>query len=138
MRNGWFSDWMLRATGEATMTKSPKTALHRRPAASSTALGPPLDAFFTFNQNALERWVQAMIEISQEIAQFTQARLEEDVAAWVRFAGCRSPDEALECQQHFLERASGQYLMESNRLSQMIAGLTSAGASPARHAGTPS
>lgn len=119
------------------MTKSARAAL-QRPAAATTALGPPLDSFFTVNREAFERWVQGMMEISQEIAQFTQTRLQEDAAAWAKLASCRTPNEAFECQQHFLERAAGQYLAESNRLSQMIVGLASAGTPSAQHASTPS
>lgn len=116
------------------MMKSPKTAAARRAAAPAMVMEPSVDAFFAVNRNALDRWVQGMIEISQEIAQFTQARLEEDAAAWISLAGCRSPNEAFEWQQRFLERASGQYLVESNRLSQIIAGLAGGGGSVARQA----
>jgi len=118
------------------MTKA-KAALQRQPAAAAAALEQPLDSFFAINRAAFERWMQGMMEISQEIAQFTQARLEEDAAAWVKLAGCRTPNEAFECQQRFLEKASGQYLAETNRLSQIMAGLANAGASGAQQAGMP-
>lgn len=85
---------------------------------------------FDINQQAFGRWLQGTIEISQEIAQFTQSRLQEDAAAWMQLAGCRSIDELIECQQRFAEKALRQYFDEATKLTQLIAGLTSASPPP--------
>ncbi|MGO8915561.1 MAG: phasin family protein [Stellaceae bacterium] len=118
------------------MAKGAKVARARQPAATPPA--PPFDALFTINGNAFDRWIKGMMEISQEIAQFTQIRLEEDAAAWMKLASCRTPNEAFDCQQRFFERASGEYLAETNRLTQLIMSLASGKVPPAEHASTPS
>jgi hypothetical protein len=64
------------------------------------------------NQRAFARWFQGMNALSQEIAQFTQSRLQEDMAAWSTLASCKSPADALECQQRFAEKATAGYVAE--------------------------
>jgi hypothetical protein len=71
------------------------------------------------------QWLSGMTELSQEIARFTQQRLQEDAEAWMRLASCRSVEEAFACQQHFAETAMKQYFDEATRLSQLFAGLAS-------------
>lgn len=79
--------------------------------------------FFEVNQRALEQWFHGMSEITQEIAQFTQQRLQQDGQAWMRLAECRSADELFACQQRFAENAVKQYFDEATKLSQLIAGM---------------
>jgi hypothetical protein len=71
------------------------------------------------------QWLNGMTELSQEIARFTQQRLQEDAEAWMRLATCRSVEEAFACQQHFAETAMKQYFDEATRLSQLFAGMAS-------------
>lgn len=85
---------------------------------------------FDLNQQTFERWLQGTMEISQEIAQFTQSRLQEDAAAWMQLAGCRSIEELIECQQRFAEKALRQYFDEATKLAQLIVGLAGASAPP--------
>lgn len=79
------------------------------------------------NQQAMSRWMRALLALSQEVAQFTQMRLQEDAAAWSALAACRSPDEVLECQRRFSAKASEQYYDEIGKLSQMIMRVASEG-----------
>jgi phasin family protein len=79
------------------------------------------------NQRAFARWFQGMNALSQEIAQFTQSRLREDMAAWSTLASCNSPADALECQQRFAEKAIAGYVAEVTKLSQMMMSLASEG-----------
>jgi len=79
------------------------------------------------NRQAMSRWMRALLALSQEVAQFTQTRLQEDAAAWSALAACRSPDEVLECQRRFSAKASEQYYEEIGKLSQMMMRATGEG-----------
>jgi hypothetical protein len=79
------------------------------------------------NQRAFARWFHGMNALSQEIAQFTQSRLQEDLAAWSTLASCDSPAAALECQRRFAEKATAGYVAEVTKLSQMMMSLASEG-----------
>jgi phasin family protein len=85
------------------------------------------------------RWLQGMFALSHEITQFTQGRLQEDMAAWSALATCRNPEEAIDCQRRFAAKATEQYAEEIGKLSQMMVGMTAAGHAPLQqqpHAGT--
>jgi phasin family protein len=79
------------------------------------------------NQRAFAHWFQGMNALSQEIAQFTQSRLQEDIAAWSTLASCNSPEAALECQRRFAAKATAGYVAEVTKLSQMMMSLASEG-----------
>jgi phasin protein len=64
------------------------------------------------NQQAFARWLEGMFALSLEITQFTQLRLQEDIATWLTLATCHSPEQALDCQQRFVARISDQYSAE--------------------------
>jgi hypothetical protein len=114
------------------MTRDP-TAIHAaRPKPPAEATLPNLGPLLEANQLGLARWFHGMFEISQEISQFAQNRLREDAAAWLQLASCRSAEDALDCQQRFVERAMRQYFEEATRLSQLAMNVASAGA-PATH-----
>ena len=59
-----------------------------KPAPTEPAQAPTDDwtssyaAFLEGNQQALTRWMQGTMAISQEITRFAQGRLQEDMAAW--------------------------------------------------------
>jgi hypothetical protein len=98
-----------------------------RPQRKSKAAEPPTDVGYgptvAASQQAWERWLGSLTELSREIMQFTQHRWQEDTEAWLRIASCRSPDEAMACQQRFTETALKEYFDEAGRLSQLIVGL---------------
>ncbi len=102
----------------------------KRPAPSAPA-AQSYDALMEGSREAFERWFRGMAELSQELLQFTQARWQEDVEAWVRLASLRHPDEVLQFQQRFAERATKEYMEEFNRLSHIVAGMTAATTVPA-------
>ena len=79
------------------------------------------------NQRAFARWLNGMNALSQEIAQFTQSRLQEDMAAWSTLAGCNNPEDALECQRRLAEKATAGYLAEVTKLSTMMVSLANEG-----------
>lgn len=82
---------------------------------------------FEANQRAFARWFQGMNALSREITQFTQNRLQEDMAAWSTLASCKSPEDAFECQRRFAEKATSQYSDEITKLSQLMASLAADG-----------
>jgi len=79
------------------------------------------------NQRVFTRWFHGMNALSREIAQFTQNRLQEDMAAWSTLAGCNSPEVAFECQRRFAQQATAGYVAEVAKLSQMMVSLASEG-----------
>jgi hypothetical protein len=81
------------------------------------------------NEQAFARWLRGMFAVAQEIAQFTQLRLQEDMAALSTLAACASPEQALECQRRFAARAGEQYGGEMTKLSQMMISVANQGLS---------
>ena len=75
-----------------------------------------------FDQEGIERWTRGMSAFATEMTSFVQARLQTNMEAWTKLATCRSPSEALECQQHYAEKAMTDYLDAFSRLSQMTMG----------------
>jgi hypothetical protein len=100
-----------------------------RPQRKQKAATPPTDVGYgpavAASQQTWERWLGSLTELSREITQFTQHRWQEDTEAWLRIASCRSPSEALACQQRFTETALKEYFDEAGRLSQLFVGLAS-------------
>lgn len=83
------------------------------------SLVPNYAAFLT-GQDAFARWVQGMVTLSQEIARFTQSRVQEDFTAWWALAFCRSPEDAVTLQQRFAAKAIEEYSEEIAKLSQTM------------------
>jgi len=102
---------------DAKGARSPKS----RP--PTDAWSPVYAAMLGGNQHALTHWLQGIFALSQEITQFAQARLQEDMAAWSTLAACRSPEEAVDCQRHYAAKAAEQYTEEMTKLSRMIVGV---------------
>ena len=81
------------------------------------------------NEQAFARWLRGMFAVAQEITQFTQLRLQEDMAALSTLAVCASPEQALECQRRFAAKAGEQYAGEMTKLSQMMISVANQGLS---------
>ena len=79
------------------------------------------------NQHAFARWLEGMLALSQEITQFTQVRLQEDMAAWSTLAACNNPEQAFECQRRFAAKMSSQYSEEIAKLSKMMVNIAGDG-----------
>jgi phasin protein len=95
-------------------------AKHAQPAKGTPPTGgsaPDYGFLLEANQLAFARWLNGVNALSQEIAQFTQGRLQEDMAAWSTLASCSSPEAAFECQQRLAEKAT------AGRGRSLIAGL---------------
>jgi len=86
-----------------------------------TAMAAPSPAPYV---GTTEQWLRGAMEISQEVAEFTCAQLEEGAAAWMGLFDCRSPLEAFEWQHRVVTRASEEYLAESGRIARMMSSLT--------------
>ena len=105
-------------------------AKHTQPAKGTTpasGLTPGYSLILAANQRAFARWLNGMNGLSQEIAQFTQSRLQEDMAAWSTLASCKNPQDAFECQRRFAEKATAGYLAEVAKLSTMMINLANEG-----------
>lgn len=79
------------------------------------------------NGRAFARWFNGMNALSQEIAQFTQGRLQEDMAAWSALTRCNKPEDAFECQRRFAEKATVGYAAEGTKLWHMMMSLANEG-----------
>ena len=88
-----------------------------------------------FDHDGVERWTRSMSVFADEITHFVQARLQSDMATWAEFAACRSPNEALECQQRFAEKAWADYLGEIDKLSRLTMDAATEASSPRRRQG---
>ncbi len=108
------------------MTHEAKNAQPRKAAPANGGMAN-YGFLFEANQRAFARWFQGMSTLSQEITQFTQSRLQEDMATWTTLASCKSPEDAFECQRRFAEKATSQYSEEITKLSRLMAGLAADG-----------
>lgn len=112
---------------EEAMTHEAKPAQLRKVSSPANGGASGYGFLFEANQRAFARWFQGISALSQEITQFTQSRLQEDMAAWSTLARCKSPEDAFECQRHFAEKATSQYSEEITKLSRLMAGLATDG-----------
>jgi hypothetical protein len=108
-------------------------AAQRHSATRKEAWAPLYGPLFEGPQHAWARWLQALFAVSQEISQFTQHRLQEDMAAWAAMATCHNPEEAMACQRRFAEKATTQYTEEINKLSQMMMNIAGENMSAVQH-----
>jgi Phasin protein len=113
------------------------------PAPSKTAADPRAAIYATLfesNQHAFARWLSGMFALSQEITQFTQSRLQEDMAVWSTLATCSSPEQAVDCQRRFAAKMADQYSDEIAKLSRMMMSIAAEGLTqlPQRSAVDPS
>jgi hypothetical protein len=112
------------------MTNEAKHAQPARGTPPTSAWTPNYGFLLEANQLAFARWLNGVNVLSQEIAQFTQTRLQEDMAAWSTLASCSSPEDAFECQRRLAERATAGYVAEVTKLSQMMMNLAGEGLEP--------
>jgi len=115
------------------MSEHVTSAHARKRAVAAATEAPGVGSIFEVNRQTFDSWIRGVMEISQEMVEFTQARFQEDAAAWMKLAACRSPDEAMSCQQRFAETAAKQYLAEAEKLSQLIVDIASGVAATKRH-----
>ncbi len=72
------------------------------------------------NHNAVGRWMETLLAMTQEITSFTQHRFQEDMDALFALAACRNPAQAIEQQQRFVAKASQEYTDEITKLGRMV------------------
>lgn len=89
-----------------------------------TSRGPePSAAFddvFAFNRNAFGSWARNMSKLSQEMAQFMQARLKQEAAMWEKLAACRDASEVIQCQSEFASKTGTDYVDAAQKLSRLM------------------
>ena len=121
------------------MTNQAKHAQPAKGTPPASGAAPNYGLLLEANQLAFARWLNGVNVLSHEIAQFTQMRLQEDMAAWSMLASCSSPEDAFECQRRLAEKATAGYVAEVAKLSQMMMSLASEGLEPRQrdaHAGS--
>jgi hypothetical protein len=111
-------------TGRPAMERSPlarpKVPLPG-PEASAPGYGFLLDA------SVFTSWFRGVGVLSGEMTRFMLDRLSEDMAAWSMLAACKTPEEAIECQRRFAEKAPARYAEEIATLSRLMLNLATEG-----------
>ena len=94
---------------------------------------------------ALGSWTQSSaatmkdsFELAHEMLTFSQVRLQANIDTWQALVTCRNPSDFLECQKAFAEKATAQYLDETNKLTTGVMGIISTAAAPLRESATKS
>ncbi|HEY3919331.1 MAG TPA: phasin family protein [Stellaceae bacterium] len=87
------------------------------PAAEPTAA---FDGVFDFNRNAFGSWARNMSKLSQEMAQFMQARLKQEAAMWEKLASCHDAAEVIQCQGEFASKTGTDYVDAAQKLSRLM------------------
>jgi Phasin protein len=124
------ADMALLNNGGAAMPDDTKAL--RQPKPFPESLMPGYAAFLGGGPQTFAHWMQAMFAVSQEVARFTQGRVQEDLAAWQALASCRSLEDAATCQQRFAAKAIEDYSDEITKLSQMMMKVATEGLSAAQ------
>lgn len=97
------------------------------PPAPTSRSAPGYGLLLAVNQQAFARWCHGITVLSDEVTQFIQTRLQDDVATWSALASCKTPEEAFECQQRFAEKVMARYSEEITKLSQLMLRLATDG-----------
>jgi hypothetical protein len=97
-------------------------------------------AILEANRHALDRWAtvsntKGMFAISQEMALFAQARLEEDAKNCEALIHCHSPSEVLSCQHRFAAAVAAEYLQEADKLTMLLTRIANDGFASLQHSG---
>lgn len=113
----------------------------RKPVQQEEQLAAPIAnpsaAMMENGQRAFSRWLEGLLALSQEMTQFTQGRLQEDMAAWSTLMGCHDASEALDHQRRFAATASQQYADAIAKLSRMMVHLAQEGFAAVQRAPQP-
>src|SRR5262244_228103 len=98
------------------MSNATKVTQLKEPEAQTKNFGA---ALIESNQEAVARWMETLLALTQEITSFTQHRLSEDIDIFFALAACRNPAQAIEHQQRFVAKASHEYTDEIAKLGRM-------------------
>ena len=73
--------------------------------------------------------LEGAMALSQELGQFTQRRLQDDMDTFRGLLTCGTVLDAFECQRQFAQRLTSQYAEEAGRVASLIARMTNGAAS---------
>lgn len=71
------------------------------------------------NQRVFESWTRGMSALGEELGEFVQARLQQDMGMWSKFASCRDMTQAFEFQRQYAQKAVSDYLDEAGKLTRL-------------------
>jgi hypothetical protein len=114
---------------EDSMPEGTKQTEQMPPKVRGDGSAEPYAALLDSSQNTFSSWMQEAMALSQEVFRFVHERLEEDVAASLTFARCRSAEDVIDCQRRFATKAVEQYSAEIGKFSQIMVKLASVGLS---------
>lgn len=78
------------------------------------------------NQRAFDSWIRGMGAVTEEITQFAQTRLREDMATLTELAACKDINQAFACQRKYADKMAADYIDEFSKLSGLTISVTSA------------
>jgi hypothetical protein len=70
-------------------------------------------------QGAFDCWVRGISAFTEEVANFAQTRLKEDMSAWADLGKCKSAGEAFEFQSRFAQKTASEYFGEFSKMSRL-------------------
>jgi Phasin protein len=94
-----------------------KTSQER--AKTNPTSGSAPDLLFNINQHAFQCWARGISALTEQMGQFVQARLREDIGTWSKLTACRDAGQLLECQRQYMEQSATDYLDEVGKLSDL-------------------
>lgn len=98
---------------------------------------PVLDFWMNGSRDIAQRWSQSnsqfakgVADLSQEFLASAQERFQVAADSWKSLFECRNPADLIECQRHFLEKATHQYFEESNKFAKRAVDIVNAALFP--------
>jgi hypothetical protein len=76
-------------------------------------------------QGPFDCWARGISAFTEEIANFAQTRLREDMSAWVDLAKCKSAREVFEFQSRFAQKTASEYFDEFSKMSRLAMNIAS-------------
>ena len=70
-------------------------------------------------QAAFDCWARGISAFTEEVANFVQTRLREDMSALADLAKCKNAGEAFEFQSRFAQKTASEYFDEFNKVSRL-------------------
>jgi hypothetical protein len=108
----------------------------KTPSATWGMMGPDLlfGSLFDSGRYALDRWTHALFECGSELSAFAMTRWQQELESWKALSTCRSPEELMQCQYGYAQKAATDYMAEAGKLTQVMMDAASAAFAPSESA----
>lgn len=72
-----------------------------------------------FSPQALQAWTQGMGEIARTFVEYSKQAFEDGTATYQQLATAKSPQEAIEIQQHYAQRTMQDFVQQAQKISAL-------------------